>query len=68
MILIVCKSLFAGMEDLVVEGVRIDEREPGIGYGSRLTVHKDCRKLLSISTGVSIGNCQPNYRRLGAHS
>ncbi|MEM9445786.1 MAG: MSMEG_0567/Sll0786 family nitrogen starvation N-acetyltransferase [Verrucomicrobiota bacterium] len=66
MIPIVCKSLLAGMEDLVVGVVRIDEREPGIWYGSRLAVHKDYRKLLSISSGVSIRNCQPNYRGLGA--
>ncbi len=38
---IVCESLVAGMEDLVVGVVRIDEREPGVWYGSRLGVAQE---------------------------
>ena len=35
---IVCKTIIAGMEDSVAGVVRIDEREPGLWYGSRLGV------------------------------
>ena len=42
---IVCKSLVAGMEDVVVGVVRIDERSPGLWYGSRLGVASGFRRL-----------------------
>lgn len=63
---IVCKSLVAGMEDTVVGVVRIDERSPGLWYGSRLGVASGFRRLRHISPGVSVRNMQPCYAALGA--
>src|ERR1700745_66686 len=63
---IVCASLIAGMEDSVVGVVRIDEREPGIWYGSRLGVAAEFRSIKKLSPGVAIRNHQPVYRGLGA--
>jgi hypothetical protein len=63
---IVCESLIAGIEDSVVGVVRIDEREPGIWYGSRLGVAVDFRSIKKFSPGVSVRNRQPIYRGLGA--
>ena len=66
MIPIVCKTLIAGMEDRVAGVVRIDEREPGGWYGSRLGVAMDFRRIRSFSPGVAIRNLQPCYHGLGA--
>jgi len=63
---IVCESLLAGMADSVVGVVRIDEREPGLWYGSRLGVAADCRSVKRISPGVAMRNHQPVHRGLGA--
>ena len=63
---IVCESLVAGMEDLVVGVVRIDEREPGVWYGSRLGVAQEFRSMKKLSPGVAVRNQQPVYRGLGA--
>jgi hypothetical protein len=63
---IICESLIAGMEDAVVGAVRIDERESGIWYGSRLCVAADFRTIKKLSPGVAIRNHLPVYRGLGA--
>ncbi len=63
---IVCKSLIAGMEDVVAGVVRIDEREPGVWYGSRLGVAKEFRRIRHFSPGVAVRNLQPCYHGLGA--
>jgi len=63
---IVCETLIAGMEDSVVGVVRIDERKPGVWYGSRLGVAADFRSVKKISPGVALRNHQPIYRGLGA--
>ena len=63
---IVCESLIAGMEDLVVGVVRIDEREPGIWYGSRLGVAAEFRSIKNLSPGVAVRNHQPVYPGIGA--
>lgn len=63
---IVCETLIAGMEDSVVGVVRIDEREPGVWYGSRLGVAAEYRSVKKISPGVAMRNHQPVYRGLGA--
>ena len=63
---IICETLIAGMEDSVVGVVRIDEREPGVWYGSRLGVATDFRSVKKISPGVALRNHQPVYRGLGA--
>ena len=62
---IVCESLIAGMEDSVVGIVRIDERAPGLWYGSRLGVAPDYRSI-RLSPSVSVRNSSPVYRGLGA--
>jgi putative N-acetyltransferase (TIGR04045 family) len=56
---IICRSLIAGMPDSVVGVVRIDEREPGIWYGSRLGVKADFRNIKRLSPGVAIRNHLP---------
>ena len=61
MIPIVCTSLIMGMEDLVVGAVRIDEREPGVWWGSRLCVHEDYRHLSRLSASVMHRNKQPSF-------
>ncbi len=66
MIPIVCKSMIAGMEDAVAGVVRIDERRPGVWYGSRLGVAKDFRKIRAFSPGMAVRNDQPCYHGLGA--
>jgi hypothetical protein len=63
---IVCQALIAGMEDSVVGVVRIDEREPGLWYGSRLGVAPAFRSVRRISPSVARRNRQPGYRGLGA--
>ena len=66
MLPIVCKPLIAGMEDCVVGAVRIDEREPGLWYGSRLGVAPEFRRVRRLSPGVAARNHQPCYAGLGA--
>ena len=63
---IICKSMIAGMEDAVAGVVRIDERRPGVWYGSRLGVAKDFRKIRAFSPGMAARNQQPCYHGLGA--
>ncbi|RYD39364.1 MAG: histone acetyltransferase [Verrucomicrobiaceae bacterium] len=63
---IVCKTLIAGMEDSVAGVVRIDERRPGVWYGSRLGVARDFRRIRHFSPGVAVRNMQPCYEGLGA--
>jgi hypothetical protein len=63
---IVCETLIAGMEDGVVGVVRIDERAPGVWYGSRLGVDLDYRSIRQFSPSVSVRNSLPVYRGLGA--
>jgi hypothetical protein len=63
---IVCDTLVAGMEDSVVGMVRIDERQPGVWYGSRLGVAADFRSVKKLSPGVATRNHQPVFRGLGA--
>lgn len=66
MIPIVCNSLLAGMEDSVAGVVRINERKPGVWYGSRLGVATDFRRIRHFSPGVAVRNLQPCYHGLGA--
>jgi predicted GNAT family N-acyltransferase len=66
---IVSLSLVMGMEDEVVGVVRIDEREPGVWWGSRLGVHRDFRSVRRLSSSVAIRNRQPSFygqRSIGA--
>ena len=66
MIPIVCKTILAGMEDVTAGVVRIDQREPGVWYGSRLGVAPEFRRLRHVSPGVAVRNLQPYYHALGA--
>jgi hypothetical protein len=61
MIPIICTTLIVGMEDTVVGAVRIDERAPGVWWGSRLCVHRDFRRVRAISSAVPIRNHQPSF-------
>lgn len=63
---IICETLIAGMADAVVGVVRIDERERGIWYGSRLGVAPEFRCVKKISPSVARRNRQPIHRGLGA--
>lgn len=63
---IVCETLVAGMEDAIVGVVRIDERSPGVWYGSRLGVAVDFRSVKRLSPSVATRNLQPVYRGFGA--
>lgn len=63
---LVCTSILAGMDDAVVGVVRIDQREPGVWYGSRLGVDPRYRRVRRLSPGVQVRNHQPAYRGLGA--
>jgi hypothetical protein len=63
---IVCRTVIAGMEDAVAGVVRIDEREPGLWYGSRLGVAADFRSVRRLSPGVAARGRLPVYRGLGA--
>jgi hypothetical protein len=63
---IVCQTVIAGMEDSVVGVVRIDEREPGLWYGSRLGVAADFRSVKRLSPSVATRSRLPVYRGLGA--
>lgn len=63
---IVCRTMLAGMEDAVVGVVRIDEREPGLWYGSRLGVAADYRSIKKLSPGVATRSRLPGYRGMGA--
>jgi hypothetical protein len=66
MIPIVCKTILAGMEDSVAGVVRIDERKPGVWFGSRLGVAANFRRIRHFSPGVAVRNQQPCYHGLGA--
>lgn len=69
MIPIVCRSLVMGMEDDIVGVVRIDERRPGVWWGSRLAVHRRFRRIGRVSPGVAQRNGHPNSwvnRSIGA--
>ena len=69
MIPLICSAMLAGMEDRVVGCVRIDERVPGVWWGSRLGVDRDFRNLRCISPGVAVRNRQPAFyakRSIGA--
>lgn len=59
MIPIVCVSLMLGMVDQVVGTVRIEERTPGIWWGSRLAVDRSFRYLRHLSPGVAQRNHHP---------
>ena len=63
MIPIVAKSLLMGMDDEIVGVVRIDEREPGVWWGSRLGVQKDYRRLREMAGSVAVRNRQPSFLR-----
>ena len=63
---IVCRTVIAGMEDTVAGVVRIDERAPGLWYGSRLGVGADFRSVRKLSPGVAARGRLPVYRGLGA--
>lgn len=63
---IVCRTVLAGMEDAVVGVVRIDERKPGLWYGSRLGVAAEYRSMKKLSPGVATRSGLPVYRGLGA--
>jgi hypothetical protein len=62
---IVCQTLLAGMEDAVVGVVRIDERAPGLWYGSRLGVAAGYRRVKRLSPGVARRSRMPVSRGLG---
>jgi len=63
---IICRTLLAGMEDAVVGVVRIDEREPGVWWGSRLGVAANFRTVKRLSPSVAARSRLPGYRGLGA--
>jgi hypothetical protein len=63
---IVCRTVIAGMEDAVVGVVRIDERKPGLWYGSRLGVAADFRSVKKLSPSVATRSRLPSYRGMGA--
>ena len=66
MIPIVCNSLIMGMEDQVVGAVRIDERESGIWWGSRLCVDSAFRRV-RFSPSVSVrGHMPSRWNSVGA--
>lgn len=66
MIPIICKPIVAGMEDGIIGVVRIDERTPGVWYGSRLGVSPEYRRVRKMSPAVSVRNHQPCHAGLGA--
>ncbi len=66
MIPIICTSLVMGMEDQVVGVVRIEERERGVWWGSRLGVHPRFRNIGRLSSSVPQRNSQPPF--FGKHS
>ncbi|MCH6259062.1 hypothetical protein MLD52_21075 [Puniceicoccaceae bacterium K14] len=66
MIPIICKPIIAGMEDDVIGVVRIDERRPGVWYGSRLGVAQDYRRVRRFSSATTVRNQQPCNAGLGA--
>jgi len=63
MIPIVAKSLLMGMDDDIVGVVRIDEREPGVWWGSRLGVQAHYRRLREMAGSVAVRNRQPSFLR-----
>jgi hypothetical protein len=65
MIPIIAVSCEMGIPDRVVGVVRIDEREPGLWWGSRLGVDPDFRRIRSVGFGP-FANAQPRFNGLGA--
>jgi hypothetical protein len=66
MIPIVCNSMIMGMADDVVGAVRIDAREPGIWWGSRLCVASQFRRKSKFSASVAKRNqLPPLWRSIG---
>jgi putative N-acetyltransferase (TIGR04045 family) len=51
-LLLVAVTTIAGMPDDVVGTVRIDEREPGLWYGSRLAVDRRYRRVAALGAGL----------------
>lgn len=49
---IVAIAIVMGMPDRVVGTVRIHEAEPGLWYGSRLTVHREFRRQAGLGPGL----------------
>jgi len=49
---IVAIASVMGMPDRVVGTVRIHEAEPGLWYGSRLTVHREFRRQAGLGSGL----------------
>ena len=67
MIPIVCNSVIMGMEDQVVGAVRIEEREPGLWWGSRLCVDSASRRISHLSSSVALRNhLPPRWNSIGA--
>jgi hypothetical protein len=60
MLPLICVSLVMGMPDEVVGVVRIDERSPGIWWGSRLAVDPRFRSRLRFGPSVAVRNRQPH--------
>jgi len=65
MIPIIAVSCEMGTPDRVVGVVRIDEREPGLWWGSRLAVDPDFRRVRNVGFGP-FANEQPRFNGLGA--
>jgi len=64
MIPIVCMAMVMNMDDQVVGAVRLDEREPGVFWGSRLCVERRARSNAKLSSGTVLRNHLP--RRWGS--
>jgi hypothetical protein len=65
MIPIIAVSCEMGTPDRIVGVVRIDEREPGSWWGSRLAVDPEFRRIRSVGCGP-FANEQPRFNGLGA--
>jgi hypothetical protein len=65
MIPIIAVACEMGTPDRVVGVVRIDEREPGLWWGSRLAVDPDFRRVRNVGYGP-FPNDQPRFNGLGA--
>ena len=65
MIPIIAVSCEMGTPDRIVGVVRIDEREPGLWWGSRLAVDPEFRRIRSVGFGP-FANEQPRFNGLGA--
>jgi hypothetical protein len=65
MIPIIAVACEMGTPDRIVGVVRIDEREPGLWWGSRLAVDPEFRRVRSVGHGP-FPNDQPLFNGLGA--